>query len=344
MYCFSSSVRHRSPGPDQQAITAATHEIRYDPRLMKLSLVRSTAGQSGSKLRPIRERHSTDISNALEALQRVTYQDLSVHFRPETPSEDVSEWSVRHIRALAEWVSHTLVNDRELELPAGMAGFDTTAIEPDAPLTWLTGLIGSVDTPTVKQLLVRLAPVKSWGELTHVNRGMTQLLLQLKVQNNFQSHIKTGLPIRKAGREISQMLIDVDPHRDADRSAPDHILNQKSCIYDLRVNFDGLKKTVDFMEGIDPAIVWNALVRAVEADDLPVPSKTAEVFILLFLVIALFDPCHNRDMADGLLNLSRRSGQDPRVQATIESVLKEKHTWTLAAPFQERLQLAFRPL
>lgn len=327
----------------------AAHEMSFNWERYQLELFGTsgpkaavTAAGSGSKSKPRPDRRcdQVDVVQAIEALQCTLYCNLSTELDPERPGKYAMKWQKNRVWALAEWVSEMLEHRHTLTLPEELAPFDTDAAETDAPLKWLTQLVSLIDTWTVKLLLRYLGNNDRLSKIKDATGEMTRFLVVLKIQNDFRSNSWAGRSDREVCNSILNLIIDMDPNRICGPSAADHLRDQKYCFTRLQDNFNGLGRVIEFMEGVDSVVVYKALIQAMEVKGWSYLHDSVDAYLSLYIVVALFNPCDNRQMPEGLLELSSKSARKPCVREAVQKILGHHRTWILAAPIRNRLRLS----
>lgn len=92
-----------------------------------------------------------------------------------------------------------------------------------------------------------------------------------------------------------------------------------------------------FVYAVDPAIIWAALIKAVETDRLPANDEEVVMLTDLFLAVGVFNVGRRPDEAEAMMGFFTRSVAHPEVKDVIRNRARTLPAWTVAEPFRRRL-------
>lgn len=338
--------------PSAFLYTPASHELRYNRHLKTLTLVRT----GDANARPDREIGQDRIAGSVSTLVRTIHHNLSVHFDKNPPSVEEAAATRWTIRDLAERMEHWLAKDDHelIEYATGWFHPDITA--SDDPLGWLRGLLGK-SSSLIWQLFLsfhcRADGIDGSDYNEADDEAMVKMFVTMHLQAMYPSFVNDFPSVDKPGMDSRWihmcMLIDeLDTYfmKNVDRSKP-RTLRHEAIMIEMVDAVEDLGLVDQFVHGVDPAVIWAALVKAVGTDGLAADDDNddeaddEEVLTLvnLFICVAAFDVGKRPAEADAMMDCYTRSVGHPEVKDAIRRRARAFPSRIVVEPFRSRLEL-----
>lgn len=342
--------------------SARTHELRYNKQHKTLGLV---SLQASVNAEPDQGIEYDRVAGSVSTLARTIHHDLSAYYTnnlASTEEEEEVETMRRKIGNLVRCMNHWIKSETRSDLVAEMEQYTAGS----DPLGWLVDLFKPASGIVWRLFLTFLCMYEQSTEPDE--EDMLRLFVMMHIQAMYRIYLSLvprpdpfplstfGLDNTAAAVVMSDSMwlyicvaldelepydCDVDPDRDRTR-------RHREMVEDLIDTVDDLGLVDDFADGVDPVVVWVALVKAVETDDNENDNEDEdgggddddeEVTALssLFLAVAVFDVGHRPAEAEAMMGCYTRSVFHPAVKEAIRRRADEFPAWTVAEPFRSRL-------